>query len=546
MQNVKMLNAILKSQWLILRSHRLLMLLIVFLAIVSSILSLVFARVNQEIIDNVFIDLDFEYLLSLIPFVIITFIFTMLVETTSSYADAKLRTLHSITAQRSFYKEMLRTSYKFLSSVLPNDIYYRMFVDMSVITSFAYSVFLSIPISLITVIILFSVILMWSWPLATFISISIILQIIIVKKISVPLKKATEKYRVDEQKIATFISESFGIVDIIKAYAIEKWQNKRIDINLEYLRGSKLKTQFLSVLFSALTSIVHTFWSLGALIFGAWLATRGDISVGAYFGIYMIANRIFGPMQQLFNQTLTFQQAKVSYARVEEYCDNCEEKEYSGDKPFSLKKNIALKNITFGYNNFPVHNNSDFTFYAGKTYAITGKSGVGKTTLIKLLGRLFFPSEGRVFVDEIDINDIDHKDVKKNIAYMPQQAIVFEASLKENISLGENFSEDEIIESMKTVGMSDFVESLEAGVNANIGIKNRNMSEGEKQRICLARALIRNPKLLLLDEPTSHLDDMNTKVILDCLYHYKQKNNATIIMVTHNANCEFIDEWIKL
>ncbi|MCL2249422.1 MAG: ABC transporter ATP-binding protein/permease [Oscillospiraceae bacterium] len=537
---------LIKSQSALLRPFWYLAVIIFLLAIAMTVLSVAFAIINQEIVDNVFVSLNLNYLLDLLPIIIGLFILTMVVETSSSYLHAKLRALHSIAAQKDFYSKILKANYHFVSSVMPNDIYYRMFVDTSVITSFAYSMLLINPISIMTTTILLVVIFMWSWQLALFITVCMIFQLFLAQIFKKPLKYATERYRIDEQNVATSVEESFRIIDIIKAFFAESWQKKRVEQKLEFLFNSKLKTQFFNILFTSLTTIIHTFWSLGALIFGAWLATRNIISIGAYIGIYSVASRIYAPLNQLIGQTLAYQQVKVSQERMLEYTGKIDERYNSGKIPFLLKNGIVVKDLSFSYADRSIFTKSNFEFKCGKLYVISGKSGQGKTTLIKLLAGLFFPNEGKIFIDNIDTTDIQYLDFRNSIAYMPQQSVIFEASLRENVAFGNEYSDDKIFECLVSVGMAEYVNSLEKGLDTLIGLKNRNMSDGEKQRICLARVLIRTPKVVLLDEPTSHLDEKSSRIIFESLHNYKKQQRPIIIMVSHNAIDEHVDEWIKM
>jgi len=262
--------------------------------------------------------------------------------------------------------------------------------------------------------------------------------------------------------------------------------------------------------------------------------------------MYTLANKMYAPLLLLLNQSLAFQKAKVSYERTEEYCAQREDKEYTGTKPFNMEKNLVISGISFGYSVISVLNNLCLEFAVGRIYAITGKSGIGKTTIIKLLARLLFPDDGKVYVDGVNATEIDYIEYRRNVLYMPQQAVIFDSSLRDNITLGLEFADSDVYTSLEMVGMSDFVTSLSNGIDSFIGIRYRDISEGEKQRICLARTIIRKPKIILLDEPTSHLDEISTQTIYNCLNKYRISQNATIIIVTHTLKGDFADEWIRL
>jgi ABC-type multidrug transport system fused ATPase/permease subunit len=164
-----------------------------------------------------------------------------------------------------------------------------------------------------------------------------------------------------------------------------------------------------------------------------------------------------------------------------------------------------------------------------------------------MLARLLFPERGKVLFDGMDMLDISGEEYRKKVAYMPQHPIIFEGSIRDNVTLGYGADDEDVHKCLARAGLVEFIDSLGEGIHAQIGSRCRNMSEGEKQRLCLARTLMRKPKIVLLDEPTSHLDDNNVKIIYESLNKYREDENATIIIISHNVNInECSDELMDL
>lgn len=208
------------------------------------------------------------------------------------------------------------------------------------------------------------------------------------------------------------------------------------------------------------------------------------------------------------------------------------------EKASVLKNKIELKNLNYKYENKKILENFSYTFYKGKKYLIVGDSGKGKTTLLNIISGKINNYEGEIIWDDINYNLLDIVKIREQITYIRQDPYIFNASIKENLTLGDNFSENDIYNVLNQVGLNKWIESLPKGINTIMNLSAKNISGGQKQRIALARGLLRNSSLILLDEPTSSLDDNSAKEIEKMLF---SKEDLTVIMVTHNLRDEIKD-----
>jgi ATP-binding cassette subfamily C protein len=207
----------------------------------------------------------------------------------------------------------------------------------------------------------------------------------------------------------------------------------------------------------------------------------------------------------------------------------------SGDVSHQLQKEINLNNISFSYGEKNVVNNASFTIPVGNIVTVTGSSGAGKTTLLDLIIGLMQPDNGLISIDEVNLKDIDKDIWREQIGYVPQDTFMFHDTVFSNITLGDNSIERSAVnEALVHAEASSFVEKLENGMETIVGEKGMMLSGGQRQRLAIARALARNPKLLILDEATSSLDPSSEKSVCETLIKLSnQRKDLTILAISH-------------
>lgn len=310
--------------------------------------------------------------------------------------------------------------------------------------------------------------------------------------------------------------------------------------NIQTAISLKEKKYFNFSMTQAKVSSVMLFTSLlsqvGLIVFALFLASFGLTNLGSILSVASLAGNLFNGVQGLIKTISTFKAADVLLNKFQ-YVE--EEK-----MAFSEKlENIKLENLVFQYNNNKLFDNYSFTFYKNKKYIITGDSGTGKSTLLKLILGLNKPQFGQVKINDVDINSIDLKTYYENIAYIDQSIYLMNGTIKDNITLGTDVSKEHLNKIIDTVKLQEFMKKQELGLHTVINSNGQSISGGEKQRIALARALIKKVDFIIIDESTSNLDKVTRNAIERTILDL---DNVGLIYVSHHTNDSVINEFDEI
>lgn len=329
------------------------------------------------------------------------------------------------------------------------------------------------------------------------------------------------------------IQESFLSIKIIKSFGQEELEKRKVDTILGRLTALYIKN---SVTTSLSVNLVHFINMIGPIVvlsWGTYLIAGGTMKLGALMAFYMLLTYLYNPIQDLASVNIQVQSAMASVNRVFEYLDlPADIVEATNPAVIAMARGeIVLKNIEFNYeaNDFRLENLS-LKINAKEKLAIVGPSGSGKTTLINLVMRFYDPQAGIITLDSVDIRKISLKSLRNNIALVDQDPLLFNASIFENIIYScQEATMDEITAAAKVANIHDFISGLSDGYNSIVGERGVTLSGGEKQRICLARAILKNPSVLILDEATSALDSNSERLIQESLNQILLDKTAIII-----------------
>jgi ATP-binding cassette subfamily B protein len=280
-------------------------------------------------------------------------------------------------------------------------------------------------------------------------------------------------------------------------------------------------------------NILITFLSAQAVI-------SGNLTLGAMVAVQYIVGQLSSPIEQFLGFVQGYQDAKISLERLNEIHEMEDEepvdKEYSNILP--VDKSLSLKNLTFRYpgaGNEPVLEDINLHIPRGKTTAIVGMSGSGKTTILKLLLRFYEPQKGEIRVGEQSINNFGFKLWRGQCGVVMQDGFVFSDNIERNIAVGDEYPDKEkLAHAIKVANIQDFIEGLPLGLNTKIGAEGNGISQGQKQRLLIARAVYKNPQFLFFDEATNALDANNERVIMDNLQEFFK--GRTVIIVAHRLS----------
>ena len=350
------------------------------------------------------------------------------------------------------------------------------------------------------------------------------------------------------------LANNLSGITTIKSFTAEAYEAKRIERESQAYRLSNRRAIALSAAFVPLIRMIILAGFTALLLYGGMEAVAGRMSVGTYSVLVFLIQRLLWPLTRLGDTFDQYQRAMASTNRVMNLLDTPIEI-HSGDIPLPgdfVRGEVDFKNVTFAYKErTPVIKDLSLHIPAGKTIAIVGSTGSGKSTLVKLLLRLYEIHAGSITVDGIDIQQIKLKDLRRAIGLVSQDVFLFHGTVAENIAYGSfNTEFEEIIAAAKVAEADDFIMQLPQGYHTIVGERGQKLSGGQRQRIAIARAVLKNPPILILDEATSAVDNETEAAIQKSLE--KITVNRTTIAIAHrlstvrNADCIYVMEYGKL
>ena len=298
------------------------------------------------------------------------------------------------------------------------------------------------------------------------------------------------------------------------------------------------KSHFLSQSITYFTAFISQFSNIAIVAGGVYLAKEGEITMGAIIAAMILNGRVIAPVSQLVGMIIKFDRTMLSLDNLDEVMNMPVEKENkSYISRANLRGDIELKDLQFSYKdqNHQTLKSINLKIKEGEKVAILGKIGSGKSTLLKMIMNLYSPTSGSVLIDGLDTRQIDPSDLRHAIGSVPQEPFLFMGSIKDNLTIGEQFvSDEELLRVSKIAGLDDFLGKHEAGYDLLVGERGEGLSGGERQSITLARALISDPNIIMLDEPTNSMDRQTEKQFIDRMTNIVK--DKTLIVVTHKTS----------
>lgn len=353
-----------------------------------------------------------------------------------------------------------------------------------------------------------------------------------------PTAKRQEEVSKQNSIFTTRIKDIFSGYEVIKSYNIvDNMTEEFLDENSS-VENLKFKSNHIQGISQALSMFLGVMSQISTIALGGYFLIKGQLTVGTLFAVVQLANGICWPITWIVSKITLVKGMKEVNSKLLSII-NESEKEKNTVKLKNFKKEIELKDITFAYNeDRNALDGLSVSFEKDKKYAIVGRSGSGKSTLLKLLLGYYEDFDGEIALDGYNYDKLDKNSINNQMSIIHQNVYMFDKTLKENIILGKNFNDEALEEALKNSGVSEFLRVLPKGVDSEIGENGNNLSGGQKQRVAIARSLIQNTPILLLDEGTSALDSKTAFEIEDTLLNIE---DLTVITVTH----KLIDSILK-
>ena len=362
----------------------------------------------------------------------------------------------------------------------------------------------------------------------------VVLYFIIVFSFNSWYKKLNQDQMENNAQLTSYMVESLNGIQTIKAYNAERKVNLEAETKFIRLLRSVFKLSWVSNLQGSLVGFIELTGGIVILWVGAYSVIKGKLTIGQLITFNSLLAYFLDPVKNLINLQPQMQTAIVAADRLGEILDLEPERTSSEEKklnPGSLQGDIWYKNVTFRYGTRrPVLEHISINVKQGQKIALVGESGSGKTTLVKLLLNLYSPEEGEILINGNNIKDINLESLRDKIAYIPQETFLFSGSIMDNLTLGlDDVTTEDVIEASKKASAHDFINEMPLRYESRLEENGSNLSGGQRQRLAIARAILKKPDILILDEATSNLDSITERAIQETIDEYA-KDMSTIII----------------
>ena len=495
------------------------------------------AYLVKPALDDVFINKDAKKLF-LLPFVIVIL---FLLKGIFNYVQAYLmnfvglRVVANLRAK--LYDHLQTLSLSFFTKTSTGILISRITNDVNLIQGSVSNVITGLLKDIFTIIVLIGVVFYQNWKLAIIALIVFPLAIIPIKEFGKRLRKFSRRSQEQMGSITTFLHETITGNRIVKAFNMEEYEKRRFAQENDRFFMTVFKRAKIRALSHPLMELIGGVGAAFVIWVGGYSVIRGETTPGTFFSFMAALFMLYNPIRDLNKVNLEIQEGLAAAARVYELLDIFPDiKDEPGALPLlPISKGIDFQNVTFKYDGEPVLRNISFQVRTGEVVAIVGMSGAGKTSLVNLLPRFYDIEEGYILFDGCDIRKVTIHSLRDQIGLVTQQTILFNDTVRNNIAYGsQGRTDQEMIEAAKAANAHDFIVRLSQGYDTLIGEQGVKLSGGERQRLSIARALLKNAPILILDEATSSLDsDSETEVqkALDRLME-----NRTVFVIAHRLS----------
>ena len=526
-----------------LKPYRGQLLVVAFIIAVSAVLGLVPPIITGRIIDDGFNGGDFDIIWQLILVSFCVFIMSNLLGVLQSYLSRWISEHIALDMRNQMYRHLEFMSHRFFTVEKQGDIITRLNTDVSgvqgVVSSTLTTIFSNILVLVTTAIALYST----NWILATIGIIIIPLFILPTKIVGKRRFELTLEKQRKLDEINQLLSETLSVSGslLVKIFTKEDEEYaKYSDINTEIMRiniRESIIGRWFGMALGVFTSMGPKLIYLAAAVIIFKLGD-GSLTVGDVIVMVALINRLYGPVNSLFSLQVDITRSMALFKRVFDYFDMPHEVE---NKPGAVAVetvagNIEFKDVSFSYTQgLPILKDISFKVDSGRTVAIVGPSGAGKSTIINLIPRLYDAISGSVRIDGLDIKDADMFSLRRHIGYVTQDTYLFNGTVKANLLYANKDATDaQIIDACKRAHIHDYIDSLPEKYETVVGNRGLKLSGGEKQRISIARVILKDPKILILDEATSSLDSISENLIQQAIEPLL--DNRTSVVIAHRLS----------
>ncbi|SDL79018.1 ABC transporter ATP-binding protein [Sediminibacillus halophilus] len=521
-----------------------------FFVMLVTAITVIYPVVLQLTIDNVV--LQGQY--SLIPYLSVGFILIMAVKGVANFSQQYLGELFGVksvyTLRDSLYQKLQRLSFTYYDNARTGDLMSRLTMDVEGFKFFLAAGCKELIKVVLLMVLSLSVMFYYSVPLALVTMAAMPFLAIVVYKFDRRVHPSFRKIRKSMGRLNTRIQENVSGMNTVKSLSKEDFEIYRFTDKNDNYKDNYIATSHIWARYFPLMEFIGNICMVALLAYGGYLVISGSLSMGALVAFFSLVNYILGPLMQLGFIVNMFSQAKASGERLLEILE-AEEDIQNIENPAEVQRlqgHVTFNHVTLTYSedDDSALKNISFDAPPGTVVGLIGATGAGKTSITQLITRFYEPEAGEVLVDGRKVEEYDFKSLRRNIGFVLQESFLFSTSIKENIAYGNpNASMDEIVDAAKRAQAHDFIMEMPAGYETMLGERGMGLSGGQKQRIAIARAILIDPSILVLDDATSAVD-METEFKIQKALKEVMKDRTTFIIAHRISSLKHADEVLVL
>lgn len=470
-------------------------------------------------------------------FVVITLIGALAGYIDNYYTESVAQYVANDLRQR-LYHHLHRLSLKYYDTHQIGNMLSTITSDVSTVQSFASSTLLGILVDSLTIIGMIAVMLYLNFDFAL-VAVGVTpLLLLFVARFKKAVKKATQEVRKHQSDIVSVVQQGLESVRSVKAFGRQEMEETHLrEVSMETV-GAALKARRVKSMLSPVVSVTVSLCVGFVLWRGAGLILRDAMTIGALTVFLSYLNKFFNPVQDLAKMTNVIAQAAVGMERIQTIlsADQIIPQKRDARIPARFRGEIIFEHVAFAYDQTaPVLHDINLTIKPGQRIGICGPTGSGKSTVLSLIPRYYDPDTGRILIDGQDVTDYKLDLMRAQIGFVLQETVLFAGTIRDNIAYGRSgATSQEIIEAAKMANAHEFIMLMPHGYDSLVGERGLTLSGGQRQRIGIARAIVRNAPILILDEPTAALDTASEKLVMEALERLMK--GRTVITIAHRLS----------
>ena len=436
------------------------------------------------------------------------------------------------------YEHLHRLSLRFYDTAKTGALMSTITSDVATVQSFSSSSTLGIVVDLTTIVFMLGLMFWLDWDF-TLIAIGVTpFLLLFVMRFKRAVKEVTRIVRVKQSEVVAVVQEGLGSVRAVKAFGRQDLEVAHMEAASHATVEAALKARQVKSLLSPVVSIVVAFCTGIVLWKGTSLIVAGTMTAGALTVYLAYLTKFFKPVKDLASMTSAIAQTTVALERIQKIlaADDIISERADATDPGRVKGAITLEHVAFSYGDgAPVLRDVSFTIEAGQVVGVVGPTGSGKSTVLSLIPRFYDPTAGRILIDGTDVSTFKLAALRAQVGFVLQETVLFRGTIRENIAYGRTgASDEEIIAAAKLANADEFISRMPHGYDSVVGERGDTLSGGQRQRIGIARAVIRNSPIMILDEPTAALDTESERLVIEGLQRLMK--GRTVIMIAHRLS----------